>query len=332
MTSRLSRLPAYLRVQNGNNSDEEIENLEVNTINLTAALVDKVQQSGNYQNDWSVLEDYVNEFKLDEVMAGLVGRFDITDPKMLKGFQSSKGTMSDLKYVTKLLGIQIDIKDADYYANLGLVNMLVRIYPDLFWELESWGVTDERIISLMGVRIRKVNNRKPEVVDNVTPGLVINAERSTYEVLTLVGYSEPSALQIIAFDECFAKYMASVSLSPDESDCSIIVSIKYDMDSSSFDPGIVNDLSHIVNLIVNNRLLPHIRVQGYTMNLSMSDTVRSSNVVDGGASVSISRVVQKVSYDNLSVGADVYDVSEVLNYRGAIGATFRLEGGRDLWN
>lgn len=331
MTNRLAKLPAYLRISNGNGSDEPIENLEVNTINLTAALIDKVQESGNYQNDWSVMSDYVNEFKLDEVMAGLVGKFDITDPKMLKGFQNSKGTISDLKYVTKLLGINIDIRDADYYATIGLVNILVRYYPELFSELIEWGTTDEQIIELLGVRIRKVNNRHPEVVNNVTPNLVVNAERSTYEVLQLMGYPNPTDNQVLAFDECLAKYLASVTLEPDEADCSIIIGIQYDMDSSSFDPGIINELSSIVNLIVKNRLLPHIRVQGYTLSLALSEVVQSRNIKDGPASVSITREVQKVSYDQLSVGADIYDKKEKLNYHGTIGDTFRLEGERNLW-
>ncbi len=302
MTNRLGKLPDWLRVSNGNSGDEPIENINVNTINLVAALIDKIQESGNYQNDWSDLSTYIGQFKMDEVLDGLIGRFDISDPKMMKGFQRSKGTISDLQYVTKILGINVDIYDADYYATIGIVNMLDRLYHSLFPDLISRGITDEQIIEWLGERVRVVNNRTPELVANDTYNssgdttelnpnvkLVVNYDRSSYEVLQLMGYPLPSPAQVMAFDDVLAKYFASTLLDADTSACSIVAAVSYDMDSSAFDPTILDELSSIFGIIVRNRLLPHIRVQGYTLNLTLVDLMNFRRIIEGDFIADITR-------------------------------------------
>lgn len=333
MTNRLGKLPAFLRVPNGNNSDEPIENISVNTINLVAALIDKIQASGSYQNDWSNIDIYLPEFKLEEVMEGLVGKFDITDPKMLKGFVRSKGTSSDLDYVSKFLGIDIDIHDADYYSTLGIVNMMLRLYPQLFSEIEDWGITDDMIISWLGIRVRVVNNRNPEIVNNITPQVVVNYQISSYDVLVLMGYENPSSGQVLAFDDVLDKYYASLRTDPYEYDCAIVVSISYDMDIPTYNPDILNDLSSLVDTIVDNRLLPHIRVQGYTLSLVLQDVYGvESRITEGDLTYKTVRDgTNDGAYGSLYVGgSNIIDrtYGDGNTYNGFVGGNeFKLVSG-----
>lgn len=280
MSSRLSKLPSFLRESTGAVGDEPIEGIKVNTINLVAALIDKIQESGNYQNDWSDPEKYVPQFHLNEVMQGLVGKFDITDPKMLKGFLNSKGTISDLRYVTKMIGIELDIRESDYYATLGIINGLHTDYNSLFPDILDRDLTDEMILEWMGERIRYADNVNLWYADNVDPYYVINFNRSSYEILELMGYKDPSPAQVLAFDDIYGKYLAAVESDPDTLACSISVFVNYDMDSPSYDPDTLRNLSELFKVIAENRLLPHIRIQGYQLNLRMYDILYINKIKD----------------------------------------------------
>lgn len=283
MTNRLNKLPEFLRVPvtNDDPNAQPIEKVEVNSINLVAALIDKVQESGNYQNDWSDLDTYLPEFKLDDVLEGLNDRFTINDPKMLKGFMRSKGTKSDIDYVTKNLGLKLDIKEADdYYVAKSIILYLLYNYDNLFedWFFET--VTDEMILKYLTERVRYVKNIDPDDVDNVDPFLVVNFNTSGREILIAVGVENPTDEQVAAMDEAIEAYLTSEITDYDAVDCSIVVVISYDMDSEVFDPELILNTNETMREITKNRLLPHVRLRGFSLVLFMSDNYDTSARVD----------------------------------------------------
>lgn len=319
--SRLSRLPQYLRIRNSDpivEGSDEIESLEPNLINLTAALLDKLNSTSNYQNDWSNIEEYLPEFKLDEVLGGLNGIFDVYDPKMLKGFVRSKGTRSDVDYVTKGLGINLSIKEADeYYLSTSIVKYLSYYYPDLYPSF-IYDLSDEDILPLFGMLVWYADNVNPYKANNVTPRKAVNFNRSSYSVLVTLGVDPPSEAQVAALDEALVKYIESSKLNPDAIDCSLLVEVSYDIDRPGFDAKVLEQLNTLMRIVVANRLLPHVRLRGISVILKMVDKYvsrsRISDPIFTVGQVDTDVEIYQPSYtENLRISSDV-DTSPTDSY------------------
>lgn len=133
-SSAVELLPEYLKKERdySNSATEILEKLDPNSANISAALVDKIVSDLPEFNTWSEYDDYSKEFKFGEVFANLdPSIYSIKKTELLKGFFSFKGTLIDIRYLTKIAGYDLSIFEPRYYQNnRNPYKILIRDYWD----------------------------------------------------------------------------------------------------------------------------------------------------------------------------------------------------------
>ncbi len=192
--SALLQIPEFLinEKADADAAKELLERLNPNSVNVTAALVDKIVSELPPMNNWTDFQRYISEFKLDEIFDGLDGDFyAIKRSELLKGFFTFKGTELDLSYIMRIAGYTLEVYDAEYYRRgLSFYNILIDHFPGMFEELLQ-KFDPETLDSFFTTYLNYmrdviiVNNVNPKILDNSANLVVVNeAEALQSNILT----------------------------------------------------------------------------------------------------------------------------------------------------
>lgn len=98
---------------------ELIEQILPNTVNVTAAMIDKILSELEGFNTWTELEDLKREFKISELFEGQENFYSVSRTELLKGFFQFKGTYVDIQYLMKTAGYELTISEKGDGTALG---------------------------------------------------------------------------------------------------------------------------------------------------------------------------------------------------------------------
>lgn len=273
----LSRIPEYLidEKTNQDSSKELIENINPNTINLTASLAEKVLYGLDKFNTWTDFNAYSKEFKLDELFADLGDNFALKQVELLKGFFKFKGTTTDLKYILNSSGYDIELYDASYFENNSFTDILNREkYEDTFTDfLLNSGKTEADFVQLLEKSyIKYVNNVDPILIGEYAQIVVNQADIISGELLFASLGWEPSSNQLSLIDEAIQSWIESRNLRVQDYDCRVNTDIRVDMDSDRFTGVSIANLVQLIRSILETRLSVCTLLKGITVMLTMRDT------------------------------------------------------------
>lgn len=102
-------VPEYLLKEVETTSTEFIEKYEPNSITITAGVMENLINKLRDYDTWNDFDSYVKEFKIDEIFPEPGTIYNLTQPELLKGFFTYKGTDLDLVYISKLFGIDLSV-------------------------------------------------------------------------------------------------------------------------------------------------------------------------------------------------------------------------------
>ncbi len=270
-TKVLKRLPDFLLKRLDDNSltgNETLpfESLKPNTINLTAAIIEKVIEDLDEIkfNDWSDFELYVQEFKLSEVFENIdEGFYTVKDPELLKGFFAFKGTDVDIQYLLKVSGYSLVIYDAGYFEGAESMYELLVTRPG------DHGAEIDLILAAMTQEEIDIGFAKltPWSVDNVNPLInnpsnnlfLINAIGTIEDLLSSYGVSlSPDALTYV--ESLYLIFIDSFSANYDKGNCEIKSQLFVDLDSTSFKGFKSNTTTKQIKTLLRTRISPCVYV------------------------------------------------------------------------
>jgi len=137
--SALSHIPEFYldeKIQsdiivNDSGKYENAELLNPNSVNLSANIIDHINSQQGGFNTWSSMEDYIQEFRLEELFTD-EKFYSVKQPELLKGFFKFKGTTTDIKYIMKVAGYELVIYEpsSHYGDSYELVNNVVTYQVD----------------------------------------------------------------------------------------------------------------------------------------------------------------------------------------------------------
>jgi len=120
-------IPEYLLKEYKDvSSPNFIENYEPNIITISAGILEYLFKKNPNINTWSDenFENYIKEFKIDEVFSQPDLIYSMRNPKLLEGFFKFKGTKLDINFLSKLW--------KDYFLNINSVeNQFISSITDL---------------------------------------------------------------------------------------------------------------------------------------------------------------------------------------------------------
>lgn len=279
-TKILRRIPEFLLKRADpipEDATEPLELLEPNTINVVAALLDVVNEDlGGLEqfNTWSDFEQYIGEFRLDEVFEGLdAGFYNVSDPELLKGFFSFKGTEIDLQYLLKIAGFTIVIYDSSYFSQAESMYDLLISRPGGFEEeiaeilaAFSQPEIDEGFAKL---EPHQVNNVTPLVSNPNAYLFVINVSTSIEDFLATEGVVlSPEALDYVT--SLYLIYIDSFYYD-DKTECDIVSELYVDLDSPNFVGFKPTKVNSVLRAILKTRITPCAYLKSNTAYLETKD-------------------------------------------------------------
>jgi len=197
INNAIGLLPEYLKIENkyASSAKTELERLDPNSAVVAAGLIDKITSELPEFNSWSDYKDFSKEFRFSEVFSHLdKSVYNIKKSELLKGFFSFKGTLIDIKYLTKIAGYSLSIFEPSYYQqNKNPYRILNRDFWDEMQKLiNNYDEADfnERIKKTLYSNLivvdgethllindhdkQKIINYDPLVVNNKYPDKVLN--------------------------------------------------------------------------------------------------------------------------------------------------------------
>ena len=266
---------------------ELLDNLNPNLLNTIAALLEKTVSELDLFNFWNDYNEYAPEFKLEEIFENVFSQFSLKQVELLKGFFKFKGTYTDLQYIMKVAGYDIDIYESDYYYNKTFFDILLhKKYNGAFNDfVYKSGYTNEYIESLLnGYSIRLIDNRLPyEDIDNRDSAhspdnrdrriTIVNKDipidgRQFWERLSRWPATKEQQ-QLI--EDAIASWRKLKFTDHTEYDCTISTDITVDLDAPNFQGFNASKLIKFIKAVILSRLSICARVKDISVVLKLLD-------------------------------------------------------------
>lgn len=314
-TKILRRLPEYLRqrVDAQEGSTEPLESLVPNSINVIAALLEKINEDlGDIKdfNNWADFNTYIEEFKLDDVFEEAAGFYQVSYPELLKGFFAFKGTDIDLKYLLKVIGFEFTIYDSESFSQASSLYSLIQNTPGPFASeyqqiLDSFTQVEfDELVSTLSVW--EADNQNPISITN--EGLKIVNVDSNIEDVLLSEYGISLTPEAITYLEevLLQEYYNAQILSSQYGDCEIFASLRIDMDSPAFQGYKGSDTQAKVRVVLKTRMSPCTYLKGTDVQLATKDIYSATTRVDDPITISL----QNETVDEVHLPNDDFVVTQ----------------------
>lgn len=286
----LKNIPEYLLKvkQDTSGLHELLETVEPNSITLVAGLMDKILSELKAFNHWTDYNDYIKEFRLDEVFEGLEkGFYDVKNPELLEGLFSFKGTSLDVKYLLKVAGLDMEIYDSDYYRKSSSPSLLMFSKYSPFFDNILETVDPEAMDTIFRSNpnlkpttdaldpedftgyIERVNNLTVIKVDNNAGrrvlGYAIQAgaggDGQAESLAAVLGIIERqfnvtfNDIQLALFPLLLQDYLEAQKAIQSNIDCSLTADITVDLDSPSYEGFTADGIREKIIDVVTTRIL-----------------------------------------------------------------------------
>jgi hypothetical protein len=259
----VSRLPEYLvnSKKDQDSNKELLDNVNPTTLNITAALAEKLVEelSGGF-NNWSDKDKNTEEFKLDELFEGLGKYFKLEQVELLKGFFRFKGTSTDVQYILNAGGLYLNIYESDFFHETDLKVIASRYDKNgnLSPLINSTFTSDQMNNILLGMVIYLPNEK-------IDPRSVIDP----LLFLSSIGLDEDSVPINDIYSILNDWFMTKITPYK-EYDCSISVIIPVSDDQYLEEVG-VSTIVNLIKSIVETRLSVCVFLKGITALLNVKD-------------------------------------------------------------
>lgn len=173
----LEYLPEAFKATKDSLKGKTFDNLHPNSVALAAKVLDEVLET--IANDWeTTVDDILQEFRLNESLAGAEKLYSIRQSELIKGFFLFKGTMVDVEYILRMSGYKLQIIDYE---------KLTRTDLSIFGNTFSYNKQEDRYYYYIGA------GSKPKPINNCELYAIIYADLTDPK---FPGYS-PSTLEAI---------------------------------------------------------------------------------------------------------------------------------------
>lgn len=253
----LSQIPEYLidPLEEEVDLPEILENLKPNSVNVIASLMERIREDLPWisskespdgasvgmieahtpsDNVGDPLLEVLRLSHLDQVFESLNKRsYKVSEPELLKGFFTFKGTEVDLQYLAKISGYKVEVFDSTFIVDgVTLFELLTSQYGAVFQSIRSLINQEELETKQNLIKVHQINNGSPLLINNLNDRIV-NRTMTVDQMATFFGWPTLTTLQRSSLNEIFEILRDTRQGSFSVKDCAVTAHAVIDLDLTS---------------------------------------------------------------------------------------------------